>query len=114
MKETNERFPSSKPVLWAWLDLNQRPHPYQACSRDAFMLVGEDDQLVGGVDVTVVVRWVPELSVRCGTAGKYDAAWSDAGQQRPTPLLGLLIRRIGLAFSEYDVGDLFSAGRCKS
>ena len=67
MKETNERFPSSKPVLWAWLDLNQRPHPYQACSRDAFMLVGEDDQLVGGVDVTVVVRWVPELSVGCGT-----------------------------------------------
>jgi hypothetical protein len=25
--------------LWAWLDLNQRPHPYQAYSRDAFMLV---------------------------------------------------------------------------
>ena len=45
-----------------------------------------------------------------GTAGRYDAAWSDAGQQRPTPLLGLLIRRIGLAFSEYDIGDLFSAG----
>jgi hypothetical protein len=22
---------------WAWLDLNQRPHPYQAHSRDAFM-----------------------------------------------------------------------------
>jgi hypothetical protein len=26
------------PVLWAWLDLNQRPHPDQAYSRDAFML----------------------------------------------------------------------------
>jgi hypothetical protein len=22
-------FPRSAPVLWAWLDLNQRPHPYQ-------------------------------------------------------------------------------------
>jgi hypothetical protein len=28
MKETaNEHFPSSKPLQWAWLDLNQRPHP---------------------------------------------------------------------------------------
>jgi hypothetical protein len=27
------------PVLWAWLDLNQRPHPCQAYSRDALMLV---------------------------------------------------------------------------
>jgi hypothetical protein len=26
---TNERFRSSTPVKWAWLDLNQRPHPYQ-------------------------------------------------------------------------------------
>jgi hypothetical protein len=26
---TDERFRSSKPVSWAWLDLNQRPHPYQ-------------------------------------------------------------------------------------
>jgi len=24
---TDERFRSSKPLLWAWLDLNQRPHP---------------------------------------------------------------------------------------
>jgi hypothetical protein len=28
---------------------------------------GEDDQLVGGVDVTVVVRWGPGLTLRCGT-----------------------------------------------
>jgi hypothetical protein len=28
---------------------------------------GEDDQLVGGVDVTVVVRSVPGLPARCGT-----------------------------------------------
>jgi hypothetical protein len=26
---TDERFRSSKPMEWAWLDLNQRPHPYQ-------------------------------------------------------------------------------------
>ena len=36
---TDERFRRSRPVWWAWLDLNQRPHPYQAYSRDAFMLV---------------------------------------------------------------------------
>jgi hypothetical protein len=28
---------------------------------------GEDDQLVGGVAVTVVVRWVPGLTLGCGT-----------------------------------------------
>jgi hypothetical protein len=28
---------------------------------------GEDDQLVGGVDVTVIVRWGPGLTLRCGT-----------------------------------------------
>jgi hypothetical protein len=26
-----------------------------------------DDQLIGGVELTVVVRWVPGLPVRCGT-----------------------------------------------
>ena len=26
---TDECFRSSKPASWAWLDLNQRPHPYQ-------------------------------------------------------------------------------------
>jgi hypothetical protein len=26
---TDERFRRSTPVWWAWLDLNQRPHPYQ-------------------------------------------------------------------------------------
>jgi hypothetical protein len=26
-RTTDERFRSSKPVSWAWLDLNQRPHP---------------------------------------------------------------------------------------
>jgi hypothetical protein len=36
---TDKHFRSSKPVWWAWLDLNQRPHPYQAYSRDAFKLV---------------------------------------------------------------------------
>jgi hypothetical protein len=25
----DKHFPSSKLMLWAWLDLNQRPHPYQ-------------------------------------------------------------------------------------
>jgi hypothetical protein len=30
MKESSRaRFRSATPVLWAWLDLNQRPHPYQ-------------------------------------------------------------------------------------
>jgi hypothetical protein len=30
MNETTEEcFRSSNPVWWAWLDLNQRPHPYQ-------------------------------------------------------------------------------------
>jgi len=38
-RTTGERFYSSNPVWWAWLDLNQRPHPYQAYSRDAFLLV---------------------------------------------------------------------------
>jgi hypothetical protein len=28
---------------------------------------GEDDQLVGGVDVTVVVRWGPGSTLGCGT-----------------------------------------------
>ena len=28
---------------------------------------GEYEQLVGGVDVTVVVRWVPGLTLGCGT-----------------------------------------------
>src|SRR4029450_910449 len=28
---------------------------------------GEDDQVVGGVAVTVVVRWVPGLTLGCGT-----------------------------------------------
>jgi hypothetical protein len=28
---------------------------------------GEDDQLVGGLDVTVVVRWVPGSTLGCGT-----------------------------------------------
>jgi hypothetical protein len=36
---TDERFRRSMPIRWAWLDLNQRPHPYQAHSRDAFKLV---------------------------------------------------------------------------
>jgi hypothetical protein len=26
---TDQRLRRSKPVQWAWLDLNQRPHPYQ-------------------------------------------------------------------------------------
>jgi hypothetical protein len=34
-----QRFRWSRAGLWAWLDLNQRPHPYQAYSRDAFNLV---------------------------------------------------------------------------
>jgi hypothetical protein len=28
-------------MQWAWLDLNQHPHPYQAHSRDTVMLVEE-------------------------------------------------------------------------
>jgi len=39
---TDQRFPRSTLVWWAWLDLNQRPHPYQAYSRDAFMLEEPD------------------------------------------------------------------------
>ena len=35
----DERSRRSRPVRWAWLDLNQRPHPYQAYSRDAFTLL---------------------------------------------------------------------------
>jgi hypothetical protein len=37
-ESTDERIRRSAQVSWAWLDLNQRPHPYQAYSRDAFML----------------------------------------------------------------------------
>jgi hypothetical protein len=36
--EATSVCPGQRPVLWAWLDLNQRPHPYQAYSPDAFML----------------------------------------------------------------------------
>ena len=28
-ESTDERSRRSEPVWWAWLDLNQRPHPYQ-------------------------------------------------------------------------------------
>ena len=28
-EDNEERFPRSEPLQWAWLDLNQRPHPYQ-------------------------------------------------------------------------------------
>ena len=31
-----------KPVSWAWLDLNQRPHPSQAYSREVFLLEERD------------------------------------------------------------------------
>jgi hypothetical protein len=34
---TDERFRSSKLVLWAWLDLNQRPHPYQGSAPGLFL-----------------------------------------------------------------------------
>ena len=30
---TDERFRRSTSVSWAWLDLNQRPHPYQMDGR---------------------------------------------------------------------------------
>ena len=30
---TDERFRSSKPMEWAWLDLNQRPHPERRIAR---------------------------------------------------------------------------------
>ena len=39
---TEERSRRSSGVQWAWLDLNQRPHPYQAYSRDAFLQVERD------------------------------------------------------------------------
>jgi hypothetical protein len=53
---------------WAWEDLNLRPHPYQACSRGCVHAGRDGDrQLIGGAAVTVVVRWVLRLSVRCGT-----------------------------------------------
>jgi hypothetical protein len=39
----------------------------QAHSQDAFKLLEEDRQLIDGVRVTVVVRWTPVLSTRCGT-----------------------------------------------
>jgi hypothetical protein len=50
---------------------------------------GEVDQLVGVVDVTVVVRWVPGLTIRCGTrvarlvrnGGYLDAVTADARRQ---------------------------------
>jgi hypothetical protein len=46
------------------------PHPSQACPWDAFKLQErKDGQLIGGVTVTVVVRSVPRVSVRCGTRG---------------------------------------------
>ena len=83
---TDKRCRRSAPVWSAWLDLNQRPHLYQqsrACRyatrrscrwcatvRGEVMRScwsGEADQLVGGVDVTVVVRCVPGSTLRCGT-----------------------------------------------
>ena len=48
-QERNERRPlEGRDALtcwvgwWACQDLNLGPHPYQACSRDAFMLVERD------------------------------------------------------------------------
>ena len=31
-----QRFRRSRPVQWAWLDLNQRPHPYQGSAQGLF------------------------------------------------------------------------------
>ena len=59
----DERSCRSTPVSWAWLDLNQRPHPYQAHSRMHSSWFGDHDQLNGRMEVTVVVRSVPRLSV---------------------------------------------------
>src|SRR5215211_9551505 len=38
-QENGRRFGWSEAGWWAWEDLNLRLHPYQACSRDAFLLV---------------------------------------------------------------------------
>jgi hypothetical protein len=57
---SNERSRRSTPVLWACQDLNLGPHPYQAYSRDGFKLAERgDDQVIGGVQLTVVVRCIP-------------------------------------------------------
>jgi hypothetical protein len=53
---------------WACQDLNLGPHPYQAHARGCVHAGRDGDcQLTGGAGVTVVVRWVLRLSVRCGT-----------------------------------------------
>ena len=38
-REDDQRFRWSKAMWWACQDLNLGPHPYQAHSRDAFMLL---------------------------------------------------------------------------
>jgi hypothetical protein len=74
VQRSGQRSAGQEPVWWAWLDLNQRPHPYQACSRDAFMLVrrGRPAQRSDGSDRgcpldTVVVRLMWHAS---GTVGE--------------------------------------------
>jgi hypothetical protein len=37
-KKNGQYFRTSQAMWWAWEDLNLRLHPYQAYSRDAFML----------------------------------------------------------------------------
>ena len=49
-REDDQRFRWSRLVWWACQDLNLRPHPYQAYSRDAFKQLE---------------RWSPRLSATC-------------------------------------------------
>ena len=90
METANERFPSSKPVWWAWLDLNQRPHPCQAHSRDALKQQEGETPAQRWVAVTVVVRWGPWLTVRCGTQVARPARTRSAQRGR----VGLQLRQL--------------------
>jgi len=66
--------------LWAWLDLNQRPHPYQAYSRHAFKLVG------GGTTKSRPPRQCPWLSAEYrGCPSDVARGWHGGEDQRGTP-----------------------------
>ena len=75
--------------MWAWLDLNQRPHPDQAYWRDGFMLEERDrGQFSGQMATTETDRSCPSLTDQCGTRMAPDPTKA-AAPSRPQAVAGL-------------------------
>jgi hypothetical protein len=95
------RYRWSEAGLWAWEDLNLGLILIRTVRGMRSCWSSGDGQLMGGARVTVVVRWAPGLSVRCGTRvarparrnltqGPAGAPWSEQVRgewrlQRPEP-----------------------------